>query len=176
MQLHFAVNKDTPSHDLLTSEYLGLVLREGQYLTVTYILSLWLMAFQPLIHSVSCSQKQQCSPWSLILTSPILPCRAHCLSLPRWCTPSHTETHPALGYVCVSCPCVQRVYGLRPPLLKGWNWCHGRRPLMVGWWSSLSTCRTATRRTRVFIRGPWNLLYILSLIKIQSIFLIPHYG
>lgn len=122
---------------------LGLVMRERRYFTAIRFPSSRLMTFQ--------SPNQRHGRASSPLTSPTRPCRAHCPSLLRWCTPSRTETRPAPGYVCASCPVWRRVCGLRSSPLRGWSWClrRGRRPLRVGWWSAPSNCRTATKRRTV---------------------------
>lgn len=117
---------------------------------------------------MSCTEMQPHSHGGFGLTSPtLLRHPAHCLFLLLWYTLSHTETHPAQGCVGVFCPCWRRVFD--PPLspLMGWSWFlqHGRRPLVVCWWSSLNTCRTSIRQNQenvchycvfhCFLAGPW---------------------
>lgn len=104
---------------------------------------------------MSCAE--QSSHGSFVLTSPTLLHRVHCRFLLLWCTLSRTETHPAQGYVCASCPCWQRVFDPRRSPLTGWSWFlhRGRRPLMVCWWSSLNTCRTGIWQNHENICNNW---------------------
>lgn len=129
------------------SKNLGLVLREQQYWTAisncTVLSDKDISVFNP------------DRGMSFGLTSPtLLRHPARCLSLLLWCTPSHTETRPAQGCVAVFCPCWRRVFDPRLSPLMGWSWFlqHGRRPLMVCWWSSLNTCRTSMRRNHENVR------------------------
>lgn len=123
---------------------LGLIPRGSQHFTAIYStswLGSWLMTFWPLIQRYCQTQLQS----SLLLTSPTPQHRARCPSPLLLCTQSRTETHPALGFVCASCPCWPKVCVLlRPSPLKGWSWSflHGRRPPADGQWVSPSTCRT----------------------------------